>query len=110
MNPVALPMHDLDFREHDGFDGNHTELRLALEHAFVVAWHYLHEQLRRDRPVGQQPRRERTVRVLYLPLEQLEHQCHVLPIERLEINELRVATPYERALSIEHVCNPAAHS
>src|SRR5262245_26577145 len=110
MNPVALPMYDLDIREHDGFDWNDTELRLALEHALEVARHHFHEQLGGDRPVGQQPRRQGAVRVPHLPLEQLEHQRHVvLALERLQIDEFGVAAPCECPLSIEDVRNAAAH-
>src|SRR5207244_2239735 len=111
MNPVALPMHDLEIRQHDRYDIDGAELRLAFEHAPVIPRHHFHEHLRRRRPVGQQAGRERAARVPHVPLQQLEHQLHVVfTIERFEIHELGIAAWSERRLRIVDVRDTAAHA
>src|SRR5438552_12011885 len=111
MNPVALPMHDLEIRQNDRDDIDRAELRLAFEHAPIVPRHHFHEHLRRHRPVSHQTCRERAARVPDLPLQQLEHKLHIVfTIERFEIHELGIAAWAERRSRIVDVRDTAAHA
>src|SRR3954447_21080246 len=89
MNPVALPMNNLEIREHDWRDLHIAELRFSLEHAFVIARHHFDEHLPRHGPVGQDLRRQGASRVANMPLQQFLYELHVVVFrilfERLEI-------------------------
>src|SRR5438128_952179 len=92
MNPVALPMNDLEIGEHDRRDLDHAELRFAFEYALVIARHHFHEHLRRDRPVRQDFRRQRAAGVSSVPLQQFLKKFRICALlERLEVDEFWIA-------------------
>src|SRR5215831_9123820 len=111
MNPVALPMNDLEIREHDWNDFHLAEQRLAFEHALVVARHHFDEHLRGDRPIRQDFRGERAACVSQMTLQQLFHELVVgVLFKRLELDEFRVAPRRKRRRRIVDVRDAAAHT
>src|SRR5215471_222740 len=111
MNPVTLPMNDLEIRQHDWREFDLAELRFPFEHALVVARHHLHEQLRRDGPIRQQLACQRALRVPDMALEQFLHELRVVIfLEQLELDELRIAAPWKCRLRIVDVRDAAAHA
>src|SRR4051812_49277017 len=114
MNPVALPMNDLEIREHDWRDLHLAELRFALEHTFVIARHHFDEHLPRDGPLRQDLRCQGASRVANVPFQQFLHElrlviCRVL-LERLEIDEFRIASRRESRVRIVNIGDAAAHA
>src|SRR6266566_1043045 len=90
--------------------GRHRLVAMALERGAVVVRHHLHEPELRFLPVVEDVSRDGRVGASLVLLDQLAKHAQILELERLQADELGVAALRERAVLVEHVCDPTAHA